>query len=795
MVPLPGRGRIRASIERLPALTSVRLPGAATAIAIVVLAAAAFSAWLLLERSRDAADELSARYLTPLAGMADSRALVGETDSYLVRSLTDPRRRPSTVSLETRAEQVADRNTKLIAHIRASLPDGPEPAGFQDYVVSWDLYRSSVQRLLNYVRSDRIDLATVEYFRSSAPIYARLDRQMAAAMEEVRAAATERITALDGAVRVGQGTLVGLFGGAALALVAAAFMTLRFIRRIELQGRLLDEVHSAVFITDLDDRVTYWNQGAERMYGWSALEAKGHRIRDLVSDSPELSLEIEQSTLAQGGRWQGVVRDRCKDGRRIYAEIRTSPLIRPGLGASGAITVALDVSDREHATQRLREMAHRDSLTGLGNRALLHERLSEVIEEAEATGDDGSVALLYLDLVRFKEINDAFGHEAGDSVLRHVARCLASSVREVDTVARLGGDEFAVVLGNVHSRSEVRVVAERIAATLADGVTIEVRDVRRHVESQANIGVAFLGPDGRDAESLLRAADVAMYEAKRVGTPLVFYAPERGEESRQRSSRAQELRRAIAESQMVLHYQPQVRLSDGRVVAYEALVRWLHPRDGLLAPAAFVPLAEQTGVIDPLSRWVVKQALTDLRSMQKVDPEIRIAVNLSATNLRDPAFMRWLTQRVRQLKEPNGLRLELTETVISQATSATLKTLARLRALGVSISLDDFGTGYSSLSVLRDLPLDELKIDGSFIAKVRTNDRDQRIVQSIVELALRLELEVVAEAVEDLPTAVKLREFGCHSVQGFAFGRPLPLQDLDLSATARHPLPRLVRPA
>ena len=783
-------GHSHASSLTIGRRAGVRIPVAAASMAMVVLVAGALTGYSVFERTRATSHELATGYLMPLALMAESRGVLGETDSYMLRALTNPQARPPIAALETRAAEAADRIGDLSDQIMGTLPQGAADA-FKEYVLAWGQYRNSLNRAMSYARDGHIELATAEYFRAGAPLYARLERHMETAIEQVRAGAADRLGEFGGTVGIGQAVLLGLLTFSAVALLVAAFMTRRFIRNNQIQHQLLDEVHSGIFMTDGNDRVKYWSRGAERMYGWTAEEADGRPIRQLIADSPELSEQIRATVLGEGDRWEGVVRDRRKDGARIYAEIRTSPLYAGGT-AQGALTVALDVSEREIATQELRHMALHDSLTGLGNRALLRQRLTSAIAEASA---DESVALLYVDLVEFKAINDGFGHAAGDQVLRHVGRSLAASVRRGDTVARLGGDEFAIVLRCTDSRAEAAAAAQRLAQALASGAAVATHGIDRQLEIRANVGVAIYPDDAGDPESLVRAADLAMYEAKRQGLALGFYDAERGDQSRLRWRRAQELRTAIKESQLTLHYQPQVRLRDGRVTGVEALVRWNHPADGLLAPMEFVPLAEETGAVDALSRWVVKRALADITALRSDEPELRVAVNLSAANLADPRFMRWLSDRARRLPDASMLRIELTETVVTHASPDMLRSLRRLRHMGVGVSLDDFGTGYSSLSLLRDLPLSEVKIDRSFIGALRSSDRDQRIVRSIIDLTSGLGLEVVAEGVEDALTAVRLREFGCDTVQGYEFGRPVPVEELALAERPAVPLPKIVRTA
>jgi diguanylate cyclase (GGDEF)-like protein len=441
-----------------------------------------------------------------------------------------------------------------------------------------------------------------------------------------------------------------------------------------------------------------------------------------------------------------------------------SPILLP--------TLALPMIGVHRAARQAMQMEHQsqhDALTGLPNRALLGARLDN-----ELRRDGARLAILLLDLDRFKEINDTLGHLHGDLLLVEVARRLRDVAPRLTTVARLGGDEFAVLLPGAGAQ-EAAAVAHRLKAAIDD--PIEIEGVRLHVG--VSIGTTVAPADGSDRGTLLRRADIAMYVAKSGRTGVEGYDASQEQHSPARLSLAAELRRALDESELVVHYQPKAELTTGRVVGVEALVRWEHPRRGLLPPAEFIPLAEYTGLIGPLTMLVLEQSLRQLRAWEDDGLVLDVAVNLSTRSLLD----RGLPERVGQLLARHGLdgsrlELEITESMVAADPQRARHVLDELAALEVELTVDDFGTGYSSLTNLRELPVGELKIDKSFILGMRSNESDAIIVSSTIELARRLGLRTVAEGVEDREVWSDLRSLGCHLAQGFWLSRPMPAEQL-----------------
>ena len=432
------------------------------------------------------------------------------------------------------------------------------------------------------------------------------------------------------------------------------------------------------------------------------------------------------------------------------------------------------------ASRRLRHQALHDHLTDLPNRTLLYERIEDAIAAVVRSG--GMAALLLIDLDRFKEVNDTLGHDHGDRLLEEVAQRLRETLRRGDTLARLGGDEFAVLVRDVPNRGVVAEVAGRLQDALArpfvlNGFTAVL---------DASVGIAYCPDHGKDVNVLVQRADVAMYDAKRSRTGIETYAEERDPYSAERLQLLGELRAAITAGELVLHYQPKVDVGSDAVLGVEALVRWEHPTRGLLPPGEFVPLAERTGAIGDLTSWVLDTALAQLRVWRDAGMELTMAVNLAAPNIVDES----LPDLVGELLERHGVPGALLECEISEHTvmadpHRAISVLERLRGLGVRLSLDDFGTGHSSLAYLKRLPLDEVKIDRSFVIGMAENSNDAAIVRSTIDLARNLGLEVVAEGVESEAILRDLGALSCDVAQGFFLSRPLPAEQLGAWLAAR----------
>lgn len=426
------------------------------------------------------------------------------------------------------------------------------------------------------------------------------------------------------------------------------------------------------------------------------------------------------------------------------------------------------------ANQELLHLALHDPLTNLPNRALLDERLNQAISRGQAQGT--GFAVLFIDLDGFKAVNDAFGHQSGDALLRELARRIRERVLEAhDTVARLGGDEF-IVLARVIEPADAADLAERLIDALSEEALIDGHPLA----VTASVGIAMYPQDGRDAHTLLTHADAAMYHAKRQGSQRRFsyFEPAMNEDAREQLQLLQDLRQARARGELVLHYQPKF-LACGPITGAEALLRWNHPRRGLLAPAEFIPIAERTGLIFSIGEWVLDEACRQMRLWRDIGhTDWTMAVNLSATQFSQPGLIDIIRDTLeRHLLPASCLAIEITESTAMRDAEASLTVLRELAALGVSISIDDFGTGYSSLLYLKRLPANELKIDRGFIQQLEHDKEDAAIVSAIIALGQRLNLKIVAEGVETVAQQDFLTHLGCNSLQGFLLGRPLPAQD------------------
>jgi diguanylate cyclase (GGDEF)-like protein/PAS domain S-box-containing protein len=432
----------------------------------------------------------------------------------------------------------------------------------------------------------------------------------------------------------------------------------------------------------------------------------------------------------------------------------------------------VDITERKRAEETIRHLTYHDQLTGLPNSALLQERLRTAILSGRR--ERQPVALVLMNVDRFREINHTLGHQNGDRVLLELAQRLGDVVGQPDRVARLRGDEFALLLPGADVNL-ARQVAGKITKAMEEPFMVE----RLPIEIEASIGISVQPDHGEEAEILMQRADMAMQAAKRRNAGCMVYSPDCDPYDPRRLALLGELRRAIEVDQLLLHYQPKVDLKTRTVVGAEALVRWRHPKHGMVPPDQFIPLAEQGGLIKPLTRWVLDHALTQCEAWMREEPKLPVAVNLSARNLHDPQLVEQVTGLLasRQVA-PELLQLELTESAVMTDPVRAGEILGVLDATGVGISIDDFGTGYTSLAYLRRLPVSELKIDKSFVMGMTKEDEDTAIVRSTNDLGHNLGLSVVAEGVEDEPTLELLGSFGCDAAQGYYMGRPMPAADL-----------------
>jgi diguanylate cyclase (GGDEF)-like protein/PAS domain S-box-containing protein len=509
------------------------------------------------------------------------------------------------------------------------------------------------------------------------------------------------------------------------------------------------------------------NKAAMRAYGLSRhrfLQMTANDLRVPAEDGAQadlVPLDPRRGTVVQRHRSDGgAVRDVELSAQDIVFEGRTARLV-----------AATDVTTRRKAQARLLRAAFYDPLTGLPNRALFRDRLEVAYSRARGREQVG-FAVLFLDVDRFKVVNDGLGHRAGDELLAQIGRRLDASRRAGDTVARLGGDEFTMLVEGVADEREAVSVAERVHRAMSPPFQVEGNEVF----SSVSIGIALAGPHTEAPENPLRDADTAMYRAKLRGSRHAIFDSSMQARAMAKLRTENELRRALERGELRVHYQPIVDLETGRMRGVEALARWQHPDRGMIPPSEFIPLAEETGLVVPLGRWVLEQACLQMRDLPA---PITLSVNLSGRQLLQPELIDQVKRALEQSQlDPRRLRLELTESMLIDSGASAMDRLDELRRLDVSLCIDDFGTGYSSLSYLHQLPIEGLKIDLSFVKAMVTDERKIKIVQSILLLGKGLGIEVVAEGVETQAQATLLKRLGCQRAQGYFFARPLPFDQL-----------------
>ncbi|HEX3825471.1 MAG TPA: EAL domain-containing protein [Mycobacteriales bacterium] len=545
----------------------------------------------------------------------------------------------------------------------------------------------------------------------------------------------------------------------------------------------------AILTTASNGTILTWNRGAEELFGFSAREVVGRDFSRLQPAGTRPEMHSILLTIWAGGTVRGLetVRYR-KDGARISVSLTVSPIFDNDGRIIAASAIVRDISDRRRLEQELTRQAMHDALTGLPNRTLLIDRLSQALASAGRRG--APVAVLFCDLDNFKTVNDASGHDAGDALLVEVARRLRATIRPADTVARFGGDEFVVVCEDADAIG-AQQVAERVAATLREPIILS----GQRLFITASIGIAVSPTLPAHPETLLRSADSAMYDAKAHGrarwrlfdTSVAAHTCERLELTN-------ELRDALAADTLQVHYQPVMQCENGQLGGVEALVRWQHPRRGWVSPATFVPLAEETGLIWELDRWVLSRACRDAAAMRAsgvLSADARLAVNISACNIGDPELITYVENAASGAGLPfDALELEVTETGLMADAASAEKVLQGVRELGIGVALDDFGTGYSSLTNVRQLPVTTLKIDLGFIQHITSRPEDLAIVTAIIDLAHAVGLRTVAEGVETPEQLSLLHRMGCSAGQGYLWSPALPPSELAAHvATARRGRP------
>jgi len=555
----------------------------------------------------------------------------------------------------------------------------------------------------------------------------------------------------------------------------------------------LNSIGDAVVSVDMAGRVDYLNVAAERVCGWSRDEARGRPVAEVIhlvdgvngraiASPVDFILHANQASNLSG---DAILVSR--QGRRIPIADSAAPIHDWDRQLVGAVMVFRDISDTVALTSKMRHLAQHDFLTNLPNRALLNDRITQAI--AMSRRNDTSPVLLFLDLDKFKHINDSLGHAVGDRLLQAVSQRLVACVRTSDTVSRHGGDEFVILLANERRARDAALAADKILLALSTPFVIDTQELH----TTTSIGISTFPLDGADAASLIKNADTAMYHAKEFGrNNYQFFRQDMNTRAVERQLVETNLRQALEHGEFMLHYQPKIDLQTGCITGVEALLRWEHPEWGLVMPERFVAIAEECGLIVPIGRWVLGKACAQLVRWHAMGiPDISIAVNISSLEFRHRDFF----AHALAIFDATGvdrahIQLELTESVLMHDVAASALLLAKLKALGVQIAVDDFGTGYSSLSYLNDFPIDVLKIDQSFVKAIGAGagpGRNGAIVSAVIDMGKNLHQRVIAEGVEDEAQLAFLKNHSCNEGQGFLFSHPVSAAQMGAMLGTRGP--------
>jgi len=548
------------------------------------------------------------------------------------------------------------------------------------------------------------------------------------------------------------------------------------LEEVKLAASVFDGTTEGILITDREGRILRVNESFTRITGYTQEEVllKAPSVLKSERHDTDFYKNLWHELLANE-HWSGEIWNRRKDGELFVARQNIS-LVRDSQGEiSQFIGIFTDITEHKQVEERIVHLAHYDALTDLPNRLLFQDRCEHAIDKASR--DRSHMAVLFLDLDGFKDINDTLGHPIGDKVLKVIAERLAATTRREDTVARLGGDEFTMVVEELDSPQDAAIIAEKLLESLHD--PIMVQDHQFHLT--ASIGISIYPDDGADTTTLVRNADTAMYRAKEQGrNGYQFYTRELTSSAFERVLLEGQLREALERGEFQLVYQPQIDLPSGAVIGVEALLRWHNPAIGSIPPGRFIPIAERSGLIEPIGAWVLEHACQQLRQWQNNGVPIRrMSVNISGVQLQRSEFVK----EVERIVGANGintahLELEVTESFIMTHSDEAISALTQLRALGITLAVDDFGTGYSSLSYLKSLPIHRIKIDQSFVRDIPEDSNDEAITRAIIALSHNLQLQVIAEGVESAAQHQFLLNEGCDEAQGYYFGRPLPADQI-----------------
>lgn len=535
------------------------------------------------------------------------------------------------------------------------------------------------------------------------------------------------------------------------------------------QASLLDKASDAIIVIGINHHISYWNKAAEKLYGWTCDEALGNSPENLLWDDEAAFNEVTRQTI-ENGEWRGKISQRHKNGTAFIVESQRTLVRDENQRPKSILIINTDITERKATEEKIRHLALYDSLTRLPNRTLFMDRLRQAI--GNASRYQRRLAILFLDLNRFKEINDTQGHDVGDQVLIQVAQRFEATLRGEKTLARLGGDEFIIVT-EVEDQVAAAMIAERLQQTLATPLHLG----HDHFSVGVSIGLSFYPEDGDNADELMKCADIAMYKAKTTGAGYIAYQAKMSADLNEQMHIARNLNQAINADKLELYYQPKINLKTGGIDGAEALLRWHDAEQGWISPAQFIPIAEARGMMAQLGLWVLEQACRQICAWQTAGYRFpgRLAINLSAQQLSDPELADKILQTVLAAGlSPACIELELTESSLMNNVEQSIDIMKSLKIMGFALSIDDFGTGYSSLSYLKCFPVDTLKIDISFIRDMLNEHHDHTIVTTIIGMARNLGLKAIAEGVETQEQATSLLALDCDHAQGYHFGRPEP---------------------